>query len=398
MPPVESPAYSRAVARIALVVGAGIGGLSAGIALRQAGWQIRIFERALAPRELGFGLGLAPNAVAALADLGIADVVLSRAFAPALMTGELRRMDGTVLKRAMFPAREALGGPLAIALRPALHGALLDAVGPDAIALASEATGFTVTGRRVTLRLGNGQTAEGDLLVGADGSSSVVRRTFHPGEPPPRSSGIVAVRGAVHGAQHHLGDLAGVYYLGRGVESMIVRASDTGIYWFVSLARDVLPAGMDDPAAVLARMAPQFDATFRAVTSATEDLRFDALVDRDPIAFWGRDNVTLLGDAAHPLLPHTGQGAAQALVDAVTLGRMLGGGAEVEPALRAYERERRQKTATLLGQGRRTARMMRMTNPVGCWIRESVLRRSPTEAMIKIFVRINRRAGTDVAS
>ncbi len=379
--------------RTALIVGAGIGGLSAGIALRQAGWNIGIFERAASPRELGFGLSLAPNAIAALRELGVADVVLARGFQPT--RGEVRRMDGSVLKRAELP-REALGGPMVIALRSALHGALLEGVGMDAVTLHSEATGFTVSGDRVTLHLANGKVAEGDMLVGADGAASLVRRALHPSEPPPRSSGIVAVRGAVHGALHHLGDLSAVYYLGRGVESMLIRASDTGIYWFLSLARELVPSGMQDPAAILAHMASRFDATFRAVTSATEDLRYDELVDRDPIPFWGKDVVTLLGDAAHPLLPHTGQGAAQAIVDAVTLGRALSGDAVIECALRSYERERRDKTATLLGQGRRTARMMRMTNPVACYIREVVVRLIPVTSMAKVLAAINRRAGTDI--
>jgi len=382
--------------RTALIVGAGIGGLSAGIALRQAGWRIRIFERAASPRELGFGLGLAPNAMAALRELGIADVVLARGFAPATVRGEVRRMDGTVLKRADFPLREALGGPMVMALRPALHGALLDAVGMEAIRVGSEAIRFTTKANRVSLHLASGDIAEGDLLVGADGLSSVVRRTLHPAEPPPRPSGIVAVRGAVHGAPHQLADLFGVYYLGPGVESMLIRASDTGICWFVSLARELVPPGMQDPAALLAHMAPRFDATFRAVTSATEDLRYDELVDRDPIPFWGTDNVTLLGDAAHPLLPHTGQGAAQAIVDAVTLGKALSRDPEVARALRSYERERLSKTATLLAQGRRTARVMRTTNRVACYIREVVVRLIPIRPLVKILVRINRRAGTDV--
>ena len=86
------------MARSALIVGAGIGGLSTAIALRKAGWDVRIFERSNALRELGFGVGLAPNAMAALAELGVADDVLARSFQPA--SGELRRMDGTVLKRA----------------------------------------------------------------------------------------------------------------------------------------------------------------------------------------------------------------------------------------------------------------------------------------------------------
>jgi 2-polyprenyl-6-methoxyphenol hydroxylase-like FAD-dependent oxidoreductase len=395
------------VRRTALIVGAGIGGLSAGIALRRAGWDIRIFERTASPRELGFGLGLAPNAMAALTELGVADVVLAGGYAPEAISAEVRRMDGTVLKRIDgFPLRQALGGPMVIALRPALHGALLDAVGTDAIALGRDVAGFTSRGGRVTLHTASGNAAEGelpggeavegDLLIGADGVHSVIRRALHPSEPPPRSSRIVAVRGAVHGALHHLGDRFCVYYLGPGVESVIIRASDTGIYWFLSLAEELVPPGLRDAAAIVAHLAPTFDGTFRAVTSATEDLRCDELVDRDPIPFWSQGVVTLLGDAAHPLLPHTGQGAAQAIVDAVTLGRMLSGGDDVTCVLREYERERRPKTAVLLGQGRRTARVMRMRNPVACYAREIAVRQIPVKALAKLLVRINRRAGTDI--
>jgi len=380
--------------RTALIVGAGIGGLSAGIALRRAGWNIRIFERASSPRELGFGLGLAPNAIAALRELGVADVVLARGFSP--IRGEVRRMDGTVLKRAEFPPPEALGGPMVIALRPALHGALLDAVGSDAIASACEATAFTLNGDRVTLHLANGSMVEGDLLVGADGTRSVIRKALHPSEPPPRDSGLVAVRGAVHGAVHHLGENSAIYYLGPGVESAIIRASDTGIYWFLSLARELVPSGMLDPAAIVAHVSPRLDATFRAITSATDDLRVDDLVDRDPIPFWGRGVVTLLGDAAHPVLPHTGQGAAQAIVDAVAVGTVLSGASAIEPALRSYEADRRKKTATVLAQGRRNARIMRTMNPVANWLREAAIRLAPVKTIVKVVVTINRRAGTDV--
>jgi 2-polyprenyl-6-methoxyphenol hydroxylase-like FAD-dependent oxidoreductase len=105
--------------------------------------------------------------------------------------------------------------------------------------------------------------------------------------------------------------------------------------------------------------------------------------------------VTLLGDAAHPLLSHTGQGAAQAIVDAVTPGKALRADTNVERALKAYGHERRGKTASLLKQGRRTARMMRMTNPVACYIREIVVRLMPVKAIVKVLVRINRRASTD---
>jgi 2-polyprenyl-6-methoxyphenol hydroxylase-like FAD-dependent oxidoreductase len=368
--------------RNGLIVGAGIGGLSAAIALRKAGWSVRVFERAASPRELGFGLAIAPNAVAALRELGVVDRVLAQGAVPA--RGELRTMNGKVLKRAELPPR-AFGGTLVMALRPALHGALLEAVGIEAIALGREAVGFTATGDRVSLRFADGGAEEGDLLVGADGTGSVIRRTLHPSEASPRSSGLVAVRGVVHGAVHHLGGLSAVYYLGPGVESMLIRASETGIYWFLSLARELVPNGMEDPAAILALMSPGFDATFRAVTAATDDMRFDALVDRDPIPFWGAGVVTLLGDAAHPVLPQTGQGAAQAMVDAVALGKALTGDVDVERALRTYERGRLEPTARLLKQGRRTARVMKTMNPVACWIRELAVRLVPVAVAARIF-------------
>ncbi len=381
--------------RTALIVGAGIGGLSAAISLRKAGWNVRVFERAASVRELGFALLVAPNAMAALGELGVADVVLARGVVPT--RGEARRMDGTVLKRADYPPPEVMGGPTVVALRPALHGALLEAVGEDAITTGCEATGFSAAGGRVTLRAADGEVAEGDLLVGADGAGSVIRRTLHPSEPPPRASGLIAVRAAVHGAAYHLGGLSGIYYMGPGVESYVVRASDTGIYWALGLAQELVPAGMrDDAAAILGHMTPRFDETFRAVTSGTTDMRVDQLFDRDPLPFWGQGAVTLLGDAAHPVLPHTGQGAAQAMVDAVALGKALGENGNVGDALRAYERDRREKTAVLVAQGRRTARIMGTTNPVACRLREVAVRLTPIKPLVKMWAAINRRAGTDV--
>jgi 2-polyprenyl-6-methoxyphenol hydroxylase-like FAD-dependent oxidoreductase len=295
--------------------------------------------------------------------------------------------------------RGRLGGPMVMAMRPALHGALLDAIGADAIVAGTAATGFTAHGTRVTLHLAGGDAVEGDLLVGADGVHSVIRRQLHRSEPPPRPSGIVSVRGAVDGATSHLGGSDAVYYLAPGLESMFVRASATGIYWFIAIAQEVLQVRLkaDTTAAeLIAHMAPHFDDTFRAITAATSELRYDGvLVDRDPLPFWGTDVVTLTGDAAHPMLPHTGQGAAQAIVDGVTLGRMLSGNVDVAPTLRAFEAERQRKTAALVRQGRRTARFMRISNPVASLVRETVIRMVPVTTIAKLYVRINRRAGTE---
>src|SRR5437867_13409883 len=154
--------------RSALIVGAGIGGLAAAIALRRAGWDVRVVERASSPRELGFALLLAPNAMYALGELGLADT--ARRGGAVATSGEMRRPDGTVLRHFDLAATRALLGEDAVCiLRPVLHGALLDAVGLDSIELAAEAVGYSPTADGVTVMLANGRTAVGHLLVGADG-------------------------------------------------------------------------------------------------------------------------------------------------------------------------------------------------------------------------------------
>jgi 2-polyprenyl-6-methoxyphenol hydroxylase-like FAD-dependent oxidoreductase len=201
-----------------------------------------------------------------------------------------------------------------------------------------------------------------------------------------------------------------IYYLGRGVESAFIRASATDIYWFLAVAEELVPKALirlkpdttsdaSDAAALVAHMAPQFDDTFRAITAATSELRYDGvLVDRDPLPTWGAGRVTLIGDAAHPMLPHTGQGAAQAIVDAVTLGKMLIGDTDVERTLRAFEAERQPTTAALVRQGRRTARFMRIRNPIVCYAREIAMRALPVKPIMRLYIRVNRRAGTDVTA
>ena len=212
--------------RTALIVGAGVGGLAAGIALRRLGWRVRIFERASEPRALGFALNLAPNAVQALSELGLAERLMSEGCV--VSRAELRRADGTVLRR--FDVAAGLEDVASVfALRSALHGALLDATPAADLALGSEAVRFTATPTGVALELKDGDTEAGDLLVGADGVGSIIRRLLHPAEPPPRRSGYFAVRGVAYNAAHALGTLSAVAYLDYGIEAATVRASQDAV-------------------------------------------------------------------------------------------------------------------------------------------------------------------------
>ena len=221
-------------ARSALIVGAGIGGLATGLALKRAGWNVRIFERAANPRELGFAVLLAPNAIAALEDLGVAGPVVAAGATPT--SAEVRRPDGRVLRRIdVADSRLAIGGVPVIALRPVLHGTLLEAVGREALTLSAEVTGLSAAGSHPSITLASGETVKGDLVIGADGVHSAIRRAVHPKEPPPRASGLRALRGVVSGTSQHLGQLAGVLYLGRGLESAVVKAGTDVVYFYVSL-------------------------------------------------------------------------------------------------------------------------------------------------------------------
>ena len=358
----------------ALIVGAGIGGLAAALALRRAGWEARVYERAAEPRELGFGLLLAPNALAALQELGVVDVVTQAGAVNGRV--EIRRMDGVLIRRLHAP----FGGPSIVALRSTLHGALLAAVGDESLRLAREVVGFGASTDGVSIHCADSTREIGALLVGADGVGSVVRTALHPDEPAPRSSGYTAIRGVAYGVSRSLGDLSGIMYLDRGIEAAAIRAATDAVYWYMSLRSDAVKE--TTPSAVLEDWRRRFDRPFLEIVSHTApaDMRQDVLFQRDPLRTWGTGRVTLLGDAAHPVLPHTGQGAAQALEDAVALGLALRAG-DVEQGLRRYEHVRARRTRQFVQLGPRIAKITTTTNPAIIAARTLALRLLPARVL-----------------
>jgi 2-polyprenyl-6-methoxyphenol hydroxylase-like FAD-dependent oxidoreductase len=391
--------------RTALIVGAGIGGLAGAVALRRAGWEVRVFERAASPRELGFALLLAPNAMHALGALGLAET--ARRGGAVATSGEIRRPDGTSLRRFDTAAArrrpapserervEGLDEDAVCILRPVLHGALLDAAGTDSIELSAEVVRFAHTSDGVELTLASGTTVRGSLLIGADGVGSIVRHQLHPSEPPPRPSGLVAIRGVARDVVHLLGDSSGAQYLGRGIEAGVARAGEREVYWYMSLRADQAGNLREPAGAVAGRMASRFHEAFQGIVRATppNDMRLDELFERDPIERWGSGPMTLLGDAAHPMLPHAGQGAAQALEDAVALGAVLADAADpvaIDAGLRRYERVRAARTRRVVELASRNARIGSITSAAGCWIRDQMIRLIPQSVILKSLVALGK--------
>jgi 2-polyprenyl-6-methoxyphenol hydroxylase-like FAD-dependent oxidoreductase len=373
--------------RTAVIVGAGIGGLAAGIALGRAGWNVRIVERATSPRELGFALALAPNAMAALRELGVADAVERKGAEVDVF--DVRRGDGALLKRIDFRGGTARS---VVTLRPALHGTLLDAVGPEALLLGREVEGFANAPAGATINLAGGTSLDADIVIGADGVGSAIRRRLHPGEPPPRPSGYHALRGVTHDVPHRPGDVSTTIYLGDGIEAGVARASATSFYWYMSLADEFVPSTTASAAQILEKCTRGMDERFVSIARAArlDNLRLERLWIRDPISEWGNGPVTLLGDAAHPVLPHTAQGAALALEDAVALGLALAPGGDPIAALRRYEAVRSRRTRRVIRAGPRIAAMTTTRSRTRILARNAAIRLLPG-GVLSVTLRLHAR-------
>lgn len=350
----------------ALIIGGGIGGLTAAIALRRAGIDATVYERTPELREVGAGITLWANAIAALAQLDLAEPIMALGM-PELQ-GSIRAANGEVLTRLdNSELRGQFGAPSIAIHRADLHSKLLSALGEQHVVLGRQITRFEQDGAGVTASFADGSQARGDVLIGADGLHSLVRAQLH-GAQPPVYAGYTAWRAVV--PFDHARLTPGETW-GRGVRFGQVGLANGLAYWF---ATQNVPAGQRKPGAEKAELLRNlrgWHAPVEELVRAADEsqiLRND-IFDRPALAQWGAGRVTLLGDSAHPMTPNLGQGACQAIEDAVVLMKSLRAASDLPAALRHYEAQRIARTRWLAAQSRRVGEVGQWQNPLAVGLR-----------------------------
>ena len=352
-----------------IIVGAGIGGLTAALALARRGAPSVVLERAEQLDEVGAGLQLSSNACRVLFDLGLEGEIRRIGHAPdAVMVRGAT--DGRVLleNRLGAFAEQRWGAPYLQVKRSALQALLAEATTASGLVetrLGSDVT--TIDREAARVRLATGEDIGGEAIIGCDGLNSVVRRALW-GETPARFTGQTAWRGLASSADlsPEWSGKAAVwaghrkhfvhYPVGEGLVNMVavVEASEAGgESWSEVGQHAALAATFDD-----------WPEPVRAVIAAVQTPWRSALFDRPPLPQWSKGCATLLGDAAHPTLPFLAQGAAMAIEDAVILAECLASGAEVPTALRRYEIRRRARTAKVQAWASRNATLFHLPGPM----------------------------------
>jgi salicylate hydroxylase len=343
-----------------IIIGAGIGGLAAALTLRRAGIEVEVFEQSAALREIGAGIQISPNASRILERLGLASSMRRYGVRPLAM--HIRRWDnGRTLARQLLAdeCERNFGAPYYHFHRAELLDLLAAALPADLIRLDHRCVDLQQDPHRVEVKFHNGATASADLVVGADGIHSTVRELII-GAESPHFSGHVVYRGLVPAERlAHLGlevNASSWWGPNRHFVHYFVGAGARYINWVAAMPGEwrieswTEPGEVADALREFAGWHPQVT----AIIGAAEATNRWALYDRDPLDQWTIGRVTLLGDAAHAMLPYMAQGAVQAIEDAAVLAKCLEQATrhDLSPALRRYE-ETRKPRATRCQQGSR---------------------------------------------
>jgi FAD-dependent urate hydroxylase len=358
------------------VVGGGIGGLTAAVALRRAGHQPEVYERTASFRPVGAGISVWSNGVKVLDRLGLGAEV-------AALGGRMDRMayarshDGTTLTDfSLLPLYERVGERARPMARAELQAVLLDAVGPGVVRTGSPCTGVELADDGVALHFEGGATAEADLAVAADGTHSILRDVVAGGPVERRYVGYVNWNGIVDAGGAVADDETWLTWVGDGMRASVMPIGGGRHYCFFDVP---LPASaLADLPAVTAGLperfgdwaAPVRDLLDRALTAGVTTA---PIHDIAPLGSWQRGRLVLLGDAAHAMAPDLGQGGCQAMEDALVLaGYLSEPGATLDQALGGYYAERGPHTADIVRRARKRADLIHGADPAATegWYRE----------------------------
>jgi salicylate hydroxylase len=353
-----------------LIAGAGLGGLTAALALLRDGHDVTVFEQATQLGEVGAGLQLSANATRVLSLLGIDEAVRAVASVPA---GKQVRLWNTGQTWKLFDlGQQSLaeyGHPYYTLYRPDLHRMLVEAVRAikaDALVLGAKCAGFESTDGGVTLLLEDGRRFQGDLLVGADGVHSRIRQGLV-GQDEPQFSGCLAWRGVIPAASlpEHLRTPVGTNWIGPGGHVIHYPLRRNELVNFVGVVErsdwtveSWTAAGSVEEC--LRDFAGWNEDVHTLIRSIATPYKW-ALMVREPLQQWTRGRVTLLGDACHPTLPFLAQGAAMAIEDGAMLARCLRETPVPTEGLRRYQDARVERTTRIV-QGS-AANTKRFHNP-----------------------------------
>jgi 2-polyprenyl-6-methoxyphenol hydroxylase-like FAD-dependent oxidoreductase len=360
----------------AIVIGAGVGGLTAALALRRAGWDVTVLERSDALRQRGAGISMAPNAMHAFDAIEIGAKV-REAGEPAPLLGA-RRPDGSwIFKQLADPLSSRYGYPLYILLRSDLLAVLAEALTKD-----SEPVRFATEARVVrsgdatelaAVELTDGTTLEAELVVAADGGQSAVRTELFPGHPGPSYGGF-RVWWMLAASLAGSGPVVGSETLGPGLTFGIMPLRDGRIYAYASMLtpeRD--PAADPEPLAVLRNALADWHPDVRAILADADPARVfsdNARWMERPLPAFHHGRVALLGDAAHPMTPDLGQGGCQAIEDAVVLAQSMMASPE---GLQAYTASRLPRATKIAARSHSMSRLHHASKPLGMLARDRAL-------------------------
>jgi 2-polyprenyl-6-methoxyphenol hydroxylase-like FAD-dependent oxidoreductase len=374
-------------AKKAVIIGAGIGGLAAAVALRRVGIDAEVWEQAGELRAAGTGLSVMSNALAAMRALGI-DLHLGEERGAIVQRAEMLNPKGKPL--VATPAAELydrLGAPSVCIHRGDLQAALLEAADGAPIHLRAVATGFDSADDGVSVRFSDGREARGDLLIGADGIGSVIRAQLH-GAAKPRYGGYFCWLATIPFDNPRMTNGLSAQYWGRGQRFGLHDIGQGRAYWW---GTKTLPehvalnkkARKEELAEAFRGWAPETQELID-ITPEEEIVPVPAQ-DRPFIERWGTGRVTLLGDAAHPMLTALAQGGSSAIEDAVVLAMALQSAPDIVTGLRSYEDLRRDRTRWLVETSRKLGWLEQIENPALVLLRNLSLRLTPPAKAFKTF-------------